>query len=145
MNSDAPQVGDEAALDALTAAFFDAFTTGPGCAERLERLPGLFLPQAVVVRGGPEPLVVDVAGFVAPRRALLLGGGLQEFREWETAAHTQVVGSVAQRSSRYAKEWIQDGSPHTGSGQKFLQFVHTASGWRISALAWEDDPEPPSR
>lgn len=127
-------------LDAVVATFFAAFTTGPGCAARLDGLRELFLPQAVVVRTGPEPAVDDVDGFLAPRRALLLGGALREFREWETAGRTEQVGALAQRSSAYAKEWVQDGVRHRGTGHKLLQLVRVSGRWRLSALAWEDAP-----
>ena len=133
-------MSDEADLDALAGKFFGAFTTGPGCATRLDGLRELFLPQAVIVRGGLEPVVYDVDGFLAPRRALLLGGGLQEFREWETEGRSHLFGGLAQRFTGYGKEWVQDGVRHTGRGHKLLQLLRTTAGWRISALAWEDEP-----
>ena len=135
---------DETEIDALVDAFFAAFASGPGCAERLDALPGLFLSRAVVVRTGPDEAVYDVDGFIAPRRALLLGGALQGFREWETTRTTEVVGRIAQRSSAYAKEWIQDGTLRVGGGHKLLQLVRTHTAWRISGVVWEDMPALPA-
>jgi len=130
-------------IDGLVATFYAAFTSGPDVDARLDALPGIFLQEAVIVRtGAGEPTVYDVHGFIAPRRALLTGGGLQEFREWEVTGRTDVAGEVAHRFSSYAKTGVQDGAPFSAQGTKTLQFVRTPAGWRISALAWYDDPRP---
>jgi hypothetical protein len=55
--------------------------------------------------------VYDVDGFIAPRRTLLTGGTLQEFRQWEVSGRTDVPGDVAQRFSRYAKAGVQGQTP----------------------------------
>ena len=131
---------DDAAIDRLTETFFAAFTSGPDCASRLDALPELFLPQAVVIRTcGSRPTVYDVEGFIAPRRALLTGGALTQFREWELSERTYLFGAIAQRFSSYAKRGVQDGVPFSARGMKTLQFVLTESGWRISAAAWDDE------
>lgn len=50
------QPRDEAAVAEAVEVFFAAFTSGPGLAERMERLRAAFLPQAVVVKTcGGEP------------------------------------------------------------------------------------------
>ncbi|WP_305784188.1 nuclear transport factor 2 family protein [Symbioplanes lichenis] len=124
-------------IQPLIDTFFAAFATGPDCAARLDALPALFLPQALIVRPG---LAVDtVDSFIAPRRTLLTGGGLTSFREWEVTGTTTVVGDIAQHLCTYAKEGVRDGKPFTGSGTKMLQLVRTPQGWRIAALSWHDD------
>lgn len=136
-----PQPNDSADIQVLVATFFDAFTSGADVNDRLDRLAKLFLPEAVIVRTcGAEPLVQDVGGFIAPRRALLSGGSLVDFREWPTSGRTEVFGAVAHHWGTYAKSWVQDGQPCSGRGAKTLQLVRTMSGWRISALAWDDEP-----
>jgi hypothetical protein len=128
-------------IDGLVATFYAAFTSGADVDARLDALPGIFLQQAVIVRtGGAGTTVYDVDGFIAPRRALLTGGALREFREWEVSGHTDVAGDVAQRFSSYAKSGVQDGVPFSARGTKTLQFVRTDHGWRISAVAWYDEP-----
>ena len=120
--------------------FFDAFTSGPDIADRMDALRAVMLPTAVVVRTcGATPAVYDVDGFIAPRLALLTGGTLAGFREWATSGRTEVVGDIAHHWSTYAKEWTQDGELHTGRGVKTLQCVRTDDGWRISAAAWDDE------
>lgn len=131
---------DRAAVAAVVRAFFDAFTSGPELEKRLDALPGLFVPGAVVVRTcGGAPTVYDVPGFVAPRRALLTAGEVTGFREWEVDGRTELLGDVAHHVCTYAKRWSQDGVEHTGRGAKSLQLVRTGAVWRLSAVAWDDE------
>ncbi|MBM2620966.1 DUF4440 domain-containing protein [Actinoplanes sp. LDG1-06] len=130
--------GDE--LSYLVRTFFAAFTSGDGCTERLTSLPGLFLPEAVIIKTGDgDPAIYTVDSFLKPRRDLLLGGALSEFREWETGGHTEMFGDIAQHFCSYAKAGVLDGIPFTGRGMKTMQFVRTKTGWRISSLAWHDE------
>jgi hypothetical protein len=131
---------DRAAIADLVRTFFAAFTSGPHSTARLDALRGAFLPEAVIVKTcGGEPTVYDVDGFIAPRQALLAGGTLLDFSEWELSGRTEVFGDIAQHFCGYAKKWVQDGTPFTGRGMKTLQFVRTSAGWRISAAAWDDE------
>lgn len=131
---------DAQAIDELTAAFFDAFTNGGAKAPNVGALHGMFLPEAVIVKNvGASPVVYTVEGFIEPRRAVLTDGSLTEFREWETSASTEIFGNIAQRFSRYAKSWIQDGRQCSGGGAKSVHFVRTAAGWKIASLVWDDD------
>jgi hypothetical protein len=134
------EAADRAAIEGIAGAFFAAFTSGAGCAARLDALPELFLPGAVIVKTcGGEPVVYGVDSFIAPRRELLLGGELTGFREWEVSGRTDLFGDVAQRFCAYAKAGVRDGRPFTGRGHKTIQFVRTGAGWRISAAAWDDE------
>ena len=132
--------GDARAVADLVTVFFAAFTSDPDCAERVAELRAAFLPGAVIVRTcGLEPAVYDVEGFLAPRQALLTGGTLTGFHEWELTGRTDIWGDIAQHVGGYAKSGVQDGVPITGLGLKVLQFVRTPAGWRISAAAWDDE------
>jgi RimJ/RimL family protein N-acetyltransferase len=132
---------DEAEIAHLVATFFAAFTTGPDVEARLDSLRRILLPRAVILRSaGRELTVYDVDGFIAPRRTLLTDGTLQEFREWEVLGRTEMSGGIAQRFSSYAKSGVQDGTAFSAGGTKTLQLVRTPDGWRISAVAWTDDP-----
>jgi len=131
---------DQTALTEIVRRFFDAFVSGPECEERLDALPELFIPQAVIVRTcGSEPLAYTVDEFIAPRRALLTSGTLSDFREWPLEGRLDVFGDIAHWYGAYAKEGSQDGTAFTGRGMKTIQFVRTAAGWRISAAAWDDE------
>ena len=50
-----------------------------------------------------------------------------------------MFGDIAQHFGGYAKSGIQDGTPFTGRGMKTMQFVRTSAGWRITAVAWDDE------
>ncbi|MEU7824223.1 DUF4440 domain-containing protein [Catellatospora sp. NPDC049133] len=133
---------DRAAIAEIVRVFFAAFISGPDGTTRLDALRGLFLPGAVIVKTcGGEPTVYDVDGFIAPRQALLAGGTLTDFREWELSGRTEVFGDIAQHFCSYAKSGVQDGTPFTGRGMKTMQFARTSAGWRISAAAWDDERE----
>jgi hypothetical protein len=133
---------DRAAIAGVVKTFFDAFTSGPDVDARLDALRAAFLPEAVVVRTcGGVPVVYDVDGFLRPRRALLTGGALVDFSEWELQGRTEVFGDVAQHFCSYEKRGVQDGRPFTGRGMKTMQLVRMPAGWRISAAAWDDERE----
>jgi hypothetical protein len=133
---------DRAEIADIVRTFFAAFTSGAGCEERMEALRSTFLPQAVIVRtGGGEPAVYDVDGFIAPRQKILTDGTLEEFHEWELSGHTELFGDIAHHFCSYAKEGVQAGEPLTGRGMKTMQLVRTAAGWRVSAVAWDDERE----
>ena len=133
---------DQEEIQGLVRAFFAAFTSGPDSPARLDTLRSLFLPRAVIVRTcGTDPATYRVEEFIAPREALLSGGSLVDFREWETGGRTDVYGDVAHWFGTYAKEGVMDGEPFTGRGAKSLQLIRTSAGWRISAAAWDDAQE----
>lgn len=131
---------DEETIAGIVRTFFAAFTSGPDSAARLDELRAVFLPEAVIVRtGGGEPAVYSVESFIAPRQALLSGGTLVDFSEWEVRGHTDIFGDIAQHFGSYAKAGVQDGTPFSARGMKTMQFIRTAAGWRISAAAWDDE------
>ena len=139
-DSTSDSTSDRAPIQAAVDAFFGAFVSGPGCSERMDGLRALLLPQAVIVRTcGLEPAVMGVEEFIAPREALLTGGNLSDFREWPVEGSIDVFGDVAHWFGSYAKAGTQDGEPFTGRGMKTIQLIRTADGWRIGAIAWDDE------
>jgi hypothetical protein len=133
-----PNRDDKAAIDALTAAFFRAFSTLGGRAPAVDTLYELFIPQAVIVNTAAAQ-TYDVAGFVEPRRAILTNGSLLDFNEEELSETTSIAGNIAQRFSRYGKSWIASGRRCEGTGTKSLQFVRAGGTWKIASLVWDDD------
>ena len=126
-------------IEHVVQTFFAAFTSGPDVEVRLDGLRTVLLPEALIVRTCGVPMSYDVDGFVEPRRELLTGGRVTGFREWELEGTTEVYGDVAHHWCSYAKEWVEDGEPRTGAGAKTIQLVRTDAGWRISAVAWDDE------
>lgn len=82
---------------------------------------------------------MTVETFIAPRGRMLDDGTLTDFHEWETGASTRVLCDIACRHSTYMKSGRHHGAPYAGSGAKLIQMVRDKQGWRIAAIAWEDD------
>ncbi len=131
---------DQEAVARLVETFFAAFRSGPDGPALLSELRGMFLPHAVVVRTcGTEPAVYGVEEFIAPRQALLAEGSLVDFTEWAVGGRTEIFGGIAHHFGSYAKEGVQDGVRFAGRGMKSMQLIRTSQGWRISAVAWDDE------
>jgi hypothetical protein len=131
---------DEDEIADVIRVFFAAFASGPDLDERLDAMRALFVPTAVIARTcGLEPTIYDVDGFIAPRRELLSGGSLTEFREWALDGETRVFGDVAHHWGTYAKAGVQDGAATAGRGTKTMQLIRTSAGWRITSVAWDDE------
>jgi hypothetical protein len=133
---------DKHSIDALAAAFFGAFSVEHAQRDGLGVLRDLFIPDAVIVKAGEAtPRVWSVTQFIEPRARLLAGGSLVDFAERELSERTEIFGSIAVRSSSYAKSGVLDGTAFEGRGVKLMQLVKTEQGWLLSALSWEDEPE----
>ena len=126
-------------LAALTAAFLAAVTFTPGERPAYGTIRDLFIPQGVLIKNVGEPEITTVDEFIAPRQALVDSGALTEFEERELAHITEVFGNVAHRMSTYAKSGVQDGVRFEARGVISTQFIFTPSGWRMSAMAWDDE------
>lgn len=132
--------GDRAEIARLVDLFFDAFRTGADLDERMDALRTAMLDGAIIVQTcGAEPTAYDVEAFLAPRRTLLTEGRLTEFTEHATGGRIDVFGDIAQWFGGYAKSGVLDGAPYAGRGAKSIQLARTAAGWRISAVAWDDE------
>ena len=131
---------DKQAIDLVTAAFYAAFRSAAGVRIELSGLYDLFVSQATIIKTcGSEPVICDLSGFVVPRENLLNDGTLLDFTEHEVSERTDIFGSIAQRFSRYTSTGRRNGVEFTAHGTKSLQFVHTLHGWRIAAIAWDDE------
>jgi hypothetical protein len=128
-------------IDALVARFFAAFDNRQGSVPTTEKFEALFGPSGfVVTHAGGDPQVSTPRAFVEPRVALLSSGSLVDFHEWETGSQTEIIGTLAVRRSRYAKQGLHDSKPYAGTGTKFFQLARLQQGWRIMSVAWIDDP-----
>ena len=137
---------DLAAIDAVIAAFFGAFTNKNGAAD-LGRLRTLTIAQCVIVKAS-APEIYGLEDFIAPRAKLLNGGALAEFEEIETSSSTDIFGNIAQRLSLYRKSGILSGKPFAATGVNQFLLVRMDGGWKIAAVTWDDEREgfvPPRR
>ena len=133
-----PLVKDE--LDRLTAKFFRTVTFDAGEAPSHDNIYALFIESGLLIKNnGTKPEISNVREFIEPRAAMVRAGELTRFREVELSETTVIFGNVAHRFSAYAKSGMMKGIPFEGRGMISSQFVLTPDGWRMSAMAWDDE------
>ena len=127
-------------LDRLSANFFRAVTFDAGETPHYDDIYALFIESGLLIKNtGATPEIANVRGFIEPRAAMVRAGELTSFREVELSETTVVFGNVAHRFSAYAKSGTMKGVPFEGRGMISTQFVLTPGGWRVSAMAWDDE------
>lgn len=130
----------KAELDRLTAAFFRAVSFEEGETPQYEEIYGLFVDAGLLVKNSAStPEISTVSQFIEPRQALVRSGELTRFREVELCESTEIFGNVAHRFNSYAKSGIVKGVSFAARGMISIQFVQTPAGWKISAMAWDDE------
>jgi hypothetical protein len=127
-------------LDRLTAAFFHAVSFEAGETPPYENIYTFFIESGLLIKNtGPTPEISTVRQFIEPRQAMVRSGQLTRFRESELSEVTQVFGNIAQRFSAYTKSGVMNGVPFEARGMISTQFILTPAGWKMSAMAWDDE------
>ena len=137
-----PSTGEDVDLQLrrLTSAFFGAVSFETGQSPSYERLFDLFIDDGLLIKNsGATPEVSFVRQFIAPRQAMVDAGELTRFHEVETSARSEIFGNVAHRFIAYAKSGTLNGVPFEGRGMISAQFILTPAGWKMSAMAWDDE------
>ena len=130
----------KAELDRLTTDFFRAVSFEEGATPPYENIYGLFIEAGLLVKNtASTPEVSTVSQFIEPRQVVVRSGELTRFNEVELCETTEIFGNVAHRFNSYAKSGTMKGVPFTARGMISTQFVQTPAGWKISALAWDDE------
>jgi len=130
----------KAELDRLTNEFFRAVSFEPGETPPFENIYGLFIETGLLIKNtASTPEISTVGQFIEPRQASVRAGELTRFNEVELTETTQIFGNVAHRFNSYAKSGTMKGVPFTGRGMVSTQFILTPAGWKISAMAWDDE------
>ena len=130
----------KAELDRLCRAFFRAVSFEPGGKPPFEDIHDLFVPMGLLIKNSAAtPEILSIAEFIAPRRRSVESGELTQFLELELWETTRIFGHVAHRFSAYAKSGVSKGEAFQARGMISTQFIHTPAGWRISAMAWDDE------
>jgi hypothetical protein len=130
----------KAQLDRLTAEFFRAVSFEPGETPAYGNIHGLFIETGLLIKNtSPVPEISTVRQFIEPRQAMVRSGELTRFNESELSETTQIFGNVAHRFNAYAKSGILGGVPFEARGMISTQFILTPAGWKISAMAWDDE------
>jgi hypothetical protein len=127
-------------LDRLMDAFFRAVSFAQGERPHYDDIFGLFIEAGLLIKNSlATPEISGVRQFVEPRQATFSAGELTRFREVELSEITEIFGNVAQRFSAYAKSGITNGVPFAARGMIATQFIRTPAGWKMSAIAWDDE------
>jgi len=127
-------------LDALVAEFFRAVSFEAGETPPYENIHALFIEPGLLIKNTTSTAEISsVRQFIEPRRAMVSRGELTRFRELELSGTTEVFGNVAHRYSAYAKSGTTNGIPFEARGMISAQFVKTPAGWKLSAMAWDDE------
>jgi hypothetical protein len=140
MNNQSDVTTVKSELDRLTAEFFRAVSFESGETPAYENLHALFVgPGLLIKNSATPPEISTVRQFLEPRQAMVAAGELTRFRELELSEITEIFGNVAHRFSAYVKSGTLKGVPFEARGMTSTQFVRTAAGWKMSAMAWDDE------
>jgi hypothetical protein len=127
-------------LDRLISEFFRAVSFEVGGTPAYASLHALFIESGLLIKNtASTPEVSTVRQFIEPRQAMVQSGELTRFRESELSERTDIFGNVAHRFSAYAKNGTMKGVPFEARGMVSTQFILTPDGWRMSAMAWDDE------
>ena len=130
----------KAELDRLTEGFFHAVSFEEGSFPHYESIYGLFIEAGLLIKNtASTPEISTVSQFIETRLAAVRSGELTRFNEAELCETTEIFGNVAHRFNSYSKSGTLRGVPFTARGMISAQFVQTPAGWRISAMAWDDE------
>lgn len=130
----------KAQLGRLAADFFRAVSFEPGGAPSYGSIPALFIDRGLLIKNvGSVPEISSVQEFIGSREAQVRSGALTRFHEAELSESTEIFGNVAHRFSSYAKSGTSGGTPFAVRGMVTTQFVNTPAGWKMSAMAWDDE------
>lgn len=130
----------KAELDRLTSEFFRAVSFEEGGAPPFRNIHGLFIEAGLLIKNtASKPEISTVSQFIEPRQASVRSGELTRFNEAELSETTEIFGNVAHRFSSYAKSGTMKSAPFVVRGMISTQFILTPGGWKISAMAWDDE------
>ncbi len=130
----------KAELDRLTSAFLRAVSFETGGVPSYEDIAALFIERGLLIKNtSSTPEISSVREFVEPRQTLVSSGTLTCFKESELSESTTIFGNIANRLSVYAKSGTANGVPFEAQGVITTQFVNTPVGWKMSAMAWDDE------
>ena len=130
----------EAELGRLSNEFFLSVSFEPGTKPDYHHIFSLFIDEGLLIKNvGDVCEICSVSQFIAPRQALVNKGELTRFYEAELTQTTVIFGNIAHRFSAYEKSGTQNDRPFSARGMISTQFVRTRAGWRMSAMAWDDE------
>ena len=127
-------------IDHIIHRFFSVFNNKEQSKQDWQTLYQICIPRTIIIKKtGTEETIYGLDDFIAPRRIILTDGTLTGFEEHETGEETLITGNLAQRHTRYSKSGYLKEAYFSAEGTKLFQLIHTAEGWKISSVLWEDD------
>jgi hypothetical protein len=127
-------------IDRLMTEFFRAVSFREGERPTYAELYNLFIETGLLIKNSAaEPEISNISQFIEPREKSVSTGELTAFREVELSEITEIFGNVGQRFSTYGKSGVLNGAPFEARGMISTQFIRTPAGWKISAMAWDDE------
>lgn len=134
------EVGVKSELDRLTSDFFRCVSFKEGEMPTYTDVYELFIDSGLLIKNSlASPEISTIKQFIEPRQKTVDSGALTSFNEVETAEVTEIFGNVAHRFSTYEKSGTMNGVPFEARGMISTQFIVTPSGWKMSAMAWDDE------
>ena len=127
-------------LGRLTSEFFRAVSFEAGSSPSYRSIRELFIERGLLIKNvSSTPEISSVPEFIESREALVRSGTLTRFHESEISESTVIFGNVAHRFSAYVKSGTSSGTPFDARGMVTTQFIKTPGGWKMSAMAWDDE------
>ena len=127
-------------LDILTATFFRAVSFKHGEMPHYDEVYNLFITEGLLIKNSMDtPEISSISQFIESRRKLVVSGQLSSFTEFEQSEITEIFGNVAHRFSTYEKSGTLNGAMFNTKGIISTQFIMTPLGWKMSAMAWDDE------
>jgi hypothetical protein len=131
---------DKLLIDQLTQSFFNVFRNINQQQPSWNNIYSLCLPETIIInKSSNKEEVYNLGTFIEPRKKILSDGTLTEFEEYEISEETRIIGSIAQRFSRFQKKGYLEGTYFKANGNKLFQYVKTNDDWKINSVIWEDD------
>ena len=127
-------------IDEMVSKFFSLFNNCNNSIPNLEPIHDIFIPKGIIIKTlNQNTEIYNLKEFIEPRTKLLSDGTLIDFKEEEISEKTEIFGNIAQRFCVYKKSGVLSGVKFETKGTKTFQFIKTTEGWKISALAWDDE------
>src|ERR1041385_3991487 len=112
---------DQFLINQLTKSFFNLFSNLNGDQINLNEIFGMCLTETIIIKKSSlSQEVYNLQTFIEPRQKILTDGTLTSFEEREITEETKIVGTIAQRSSRYEKKGCFCGQNFQQTGNKFF-------------------------
>lgn len=131
----------EREIEALLVPFYEAVSGPKGVGFSPELDAGIHHPRARLARteyadGMPALNIFTVEEHRADAEEVLKA---IDFYEVETGHDIFVYGNIAQVVSRYDAYGDPEGKTLLKRGVNLIQLAHTADGWRVYSVIWDDE------